>query len=81
MPFYDYRCQKCGHTKEEFVLTYSEAPELMHCSACQANTMAKCVSAPTVRFSGGGYYETDEKPKKDQRFIARSEDSATAAAE
>lgn len=70
MPFYDYRCQKCGDVQEKFVQTYSEAPASMKCEACQEGIMTKCLSAPTVRFGGNGYYETDEKPKNKQRFIA-----------
>ena len=59
MPFYDYRCQACGH-EFEAMQKISDAP-LLTCPACQADALQKQLSAPAFRLKGGGWYETDFK--------------------
>ncbi len=75
MPIYQYRCQECGHEMEA-LQKMSDLP-LTDCEACkQTNSLEKCITAPSIRLSGSGYYETDEKPKNKQRHIASSANEA-----
>ena len=68
MPIYDYICKDCHHEME--VLQKIGDSELKDCPACHNPSLVRQVSAPSVRLSGQGYYETDEKPKDKQRHIA-----------
>lgn len=71
MPIYAYRCSACSFEIE--ALQKSDAAPLVHCRHCKQDTLRKCITAARVRLSGGGYYETDEKPKDKQRHIATKE--------
>lgn len=70
MPIYEFRCNKCGHD-QEFLLKMDELPSTP-CTKCQSQSFEKCVTAPRFRLKGQGYYETDEKSKSKQRYIASS---------
>lgn len=80
MPIYAYRCLECSH-QIEALQRASDAP-LTTCPCCQKESLSKEITAPRVRLSGSGYYETDEKPKEKQRHIAtkESEPAPTSAA-
>lgn len=69
MPIYEFRCQECGHLAE-LLLKVDELPT--PCGHCHSNALVKCVTAPRFRLKGQGYYETDEKAKSNQRYIASS---------
>lgn len=78
MPIFDYRCQSCGHEEEIFQKLSDPAPK--QCSSCQTkDSLAQKISAPSFRLSGGGWYETLEKPKDKQRNIATKENSSSSA--
>lgn len=83
MPFYEYRCTKCGH-EEEVLQKVSDEP-LTKCPECGKSTMKKKVSAAAFRLKGGGWYETDFKSgnKKnvavDEKTKAKSKDDKKAA--
>ena len=63
MPIYQYRCSAC-HQETEVLLKRFNAPHPTDCPECGGvYSLTQCVTAPGVRFSGQGYYETDEKPK------------------
>jgi len=62
MPFYEYRCGKCGHEMEA-LQKISDAP-LLDCPACGEPALKKLVSAAGFRLKGGGWYETDFKGGK-----------------
>lgn len=77
MPIYQYRCQECGHEKE--VLQKLSDPLLTDCDQClKKHCLEKCVTAPRFRLNGSGYYETDEKPKAKQRYLANASESSTS---
>lgn len=59
MPFYEYRCDACGHELEA-MQKISDAP-LTDCPACSKPALVKKVSAAGFRLKGGGWYETDFK--------------------
>jgi putative FmdB family regulatory protein len=58
MPTYDYRCDACGHTFEEFQ-SFSEEP-LKKCPACGKKKLVRLFGTGAgVIFKGSGFYETD----------------------
>ncbi|MEM6576317.1 MAG: zinc ribbon domain-containing protein [Pseudomonadota bacterium] len=59
MPFYEYRCEECGHELEA-LQKISDEP-LVDCPNCGASALRKLVSAAAFRLKGGGWYETDFK--------------------
>jgi len=59
MPIYDYECTSCGLKKE--VMRKISEPNLTACPACNQETFAKQVSAPSFQLNGTGWYETDFK--------------------
>lgn len=59
MPFYEYRCDACGHELEA-MQKMSDAP-LKECPSCHQQTLTKLISAAGFRLKGGGWYETDFK--------------------
>ncbi len=62
MPFYEYRCEKCGKQMEA-LQKISDAP-LVDCPECGQPALKKLVSAAGFRLKGGGWYETDFKGGK-----------------
>ena len=79
MPFYEYRCSRCGHHHEE-LQKVTDRP-LKKCPECGRNTLTRLVSAPVFRLKGGGWYETDFKSEKEsKRNIAGEKDHPEAAA-
>lgn len=65
MPFYEYRCQECGH---QFDVLQKISDELLRdCPDCQKPALVKLVSAPAFRLSGSGWYETDFKTDRDKK--------------
>lgn len=75
MPIYDYRCRSCHYEAEFFHGISQELEET--CPQCGSADFERLVSAPSVRFAGQGYYETDEKPKNKQRNVVREEKSTS----
>lgn len=59
MPFYEYRCEDCGHELEA-MQKISDAP-LIDCPKCGQPGLVKLISAAGFRLKGGGWYETDFK--------------------
>jgi putative FmdB family regulatory protein len=62
MPFYEYRCDACGHELEA-MQKMSDAP-LVACPACGKPELKRLISAAGFRLKGGGWYETDFKAGK-----------------
>jgi len=59
MPFYEYRCESCGHELEK--MQKISDPPLTDCPACGQPALKKLISAAGFRLKGGGWYETDFK--------------------
>lgn len=59
MPIYDYQCSACGHEIE--VMQKISDAALTTCPDCGAEALSKCVTAPSFRLGGSGWYETDFK--------------------
>ena len=77
MPFYEYRCDSCGHDFEA-LQKISDEP-LKHCPACDQQALCKLISAAGFRLKGDGWYETDFKSGS-KRNIAESVGSADSSA-
>ena len=59
MPFYEYRCEACGHELE--AMQKMSAAPLTDCPECGQTALKKLISAAGFRLKGGGWYETDFK--------------------
>ena len=53
MPFFDYKCSKCGKTFE-FLQQMNEEPK-KECPDCKSETLEKQLSAPSFRINGSSY--------------------------
>ena len=72
MPFYEYRCDSCGHELEA-MQKMSDAP-LTDCPACEKPDLVKLISAAGFQLKGTGWYQTDFKGGPDSK---KSESSTT----
>lgn len=79
MPIYDYLCAVCHHQLEVLLKVGEDEPT--QCPACQKPALSRELSAPRMRLSGSGWYETDEKPKNKQRYLTGSEGQASSSKE
>ena len=52
MPFYEYKCEACGHEMEKLVRMNTPPPE---CPKCKDTTMKKKVSKTGFKLEGGGW--------------------------
>ena len=59
MPFYEYRCENCGHELE--AMQKMSAAPLTLCPECGKPALVKLISVAGFRLKGGGWYETDFK--------------------
>jgi putative FmdB family regulatory protein len=88
MPTYDYLCQDCGHSFEQFQSI--TAKTLRRCPKCKKMKLQRLIGTGAgIIFKGSGFYETDyrsenykkgkeaEKPKTD----TKKDDKAVTKAE
>ncbi|MEM9382787.1 MAG: zinc ribbon domain-containing protein [Planctomycetota bacterium] len=79
MPTYDYRCNACGHTFEEFQMMSD--PVLRKCPACGQLKLERLIGTGAgFVFKGSGYYVTDYRSKgydDAKKADAPSKDSAS----
>ena len=80
MPFYEYRCDTCGHEME--IMQKMSDPPVAECPACGEPHLRKLVSAAGFRLKGGGWYETDFKKggKKNVHDSGAGKESSAAPA-
>jgi putative FmdB family regulatory protein len=58
MPTYDYLCDACGHTFEEF--QYIKEAPLRKCPECKKMKLRRLIGAgAAIVFKGSGFYQTD----------------------
>ena len=58
MPTYDYECEACGHTFEEWQ-SFHDA-ELTKCPQCRKKKLRRLLGGgAAIIFKGSGFYETD----------------------
>lgn len=69
MPIYEYRCASCQTVFD--VLQKMSDPAPSECPKCAHPQISRCVTAPSFRLAGSGWYETDFKKAGDhQRNLA-----------
>ena len=63
MPTYDYECDACGHTFEEWQ-SFKDDP-LTQCPACKKKKLRRLFGGgAAIIFKGSGFYETDYRRKE-----------------
>jgi putative FmdB family regulatory protein len=77
MPTYDYECDACEHTFEEFQ-SITEAPK-RKCPACGKNKLRRLFgTGAAVMFRGSGFYQTDYRSES---YKKKAEAESKAASE
>ena len=75
MPTYDYQCDACGHTFEEWQSFKDD--ELTKCPKCKKKKLRRLISGgAALIFKGSGFYETDYR--KDSYKDAAKKDADAA---
>ncbi len=75
MPTYEYECEACGHTFDEFQ-SMSEEP-LTKCPACGKKKLRRLFgTGSAVLFKGSGFYETDYRSDS-YKSAAKADKEAT----
>ena len=66
MPTYDYQCEACNHTFEEWQSFKDDA--LTKCPACKKNKLRRLFGGgAAIIFKGSGFYETDYRRKDEEK--------------
>ena len=73
MPTYDYKCNNCGYTFEQFQ-KMSDAP-LEECPVCKGEVKRLIGAGLGPIFKGSGFYQTDYKSKSG---LGKSNSTGTA---
>ena len=61
MPTYEYECQKCGHSFEDFQSI--TAKPLKACPKCRGKVKRLLGAGAGIIFKGSGFYQTDYRSK------------------
>jgi putative FmdB family regulatory protein len=76
MPTYEYVCDACGHTFDEFQ-SMSEEP-LKKCPACGKKKLRRAFgTGAAVLFKGSGFYQTDYRSES-YKSAAKAEKEASS---
>jgi putative FmdB family regulatory protein len=65
MPIYEFECTTCGERFDRLQKLSDPDPEA--CPQCGAPGVRRCLTAPSFRLSGSGWYETDFKKDGDKK--------------
>jgi putative FmdB family regulatory protein len=80
MPTYDFVCDACGHTFEEWQ-SFNDEP-LTKCPQCKKNKVRRLIgTGAAVVFKGSGFYETDYKRGDDYKAAQKADQAPPPAAE
>ena len=75
MPTYDYNCDGCGHTFEEWQ-SFKDDP-LTKCPLCKKNKLRRLFGGgAAIIFKGSGFYETDYRRKDEAKKADKPEAEA-----
>ena len=69
MPFYTFKCPLCECEEEVLQKFDDAAPTCEKCTKMVPRhivDMERIIGAPSIRFKGKGFYETDYKKKKEK---------------
>src|SRR5215204_3200056 len=79
MPTYDYVCDACGHTFEDFQ-SMTEEP-LKKCPQCKKKKLRRLIgTGAAIIFKGSGFYQTDYRSES-YKSAAKADESKPAAAD
>lgn len=74
MPTYEYRCEACGHTFEQFQSITAEPIKV--CPECKRSKVRRLIgTGAALLFKGSGFYQTDYRSPT-YNSAAKSESSA-----
>lgn len=65
MPIYEFECATCS-TRFDRLQKLSD-PDPAQCPECGNPTIKRCLTAPSFRLAGSGWYETDFKKDGDKK--------------
>ena len=78
MPTYDYRCDSCGHTFEEYQSFSDEL--LKKCPQCGKKKLVRLFGTGSgVIFKGSGFYETDYRSESYKQAAKADQEKPAAA--
>lgn len=78
MPTYEYECEACGHTFDEFQ-SMSEPP-LTKCPKCGKKKLTRLFgTGAAVLFKGSGFYETDYRSESYKKAAKADQETAKPA--
>ena len=77
MPTYDYQCDGCGHSFEEWQSFKDDA--LTKCPSCKKNKLRRLFGGgAAIIFKGSGFYETDYRRKDEEKKNGKPADGGEA---
>lgn len=80
MPTYDYECDACGHTFEEWQ-SFKDEP-LTQCPACKKKKLRRLFGGgAAIIFKGSGFYETDYRKDSYKQAEKADKDAAGSKAD
>ena len=78
MPTYEYQCDACDHTFDEFQ-SMSEEP-LTKCPACGKKKLRRVFGAgAAIIFKGSGFYQTDYRSESYKKAAKAETESSSSA--
>lgn len=77
MPLYEYRCSHCGNITE-LRMSVTEVETVTTCKTCN-HSANRVYSAPSIRFIGPGFHNTDYHTSKKQETKESSTPQETKA--
>jgi len=77
MPIYEFECSACGVRFDRLQKLTDPDPDA--CPHCGAPQVKRCLTAPSFRLSGSGWYETDFKKDADKKRNLTGKDEAPKA--
>lgn len=79
MPTYDYQCDACNHTFEEFQ-SFSDKP-LKKCPQCKKSKLRRLLgTGAAIIFKGSGFYQTDYRSES-YKSAAKADEAKPASTE
>ncbi len=80
MPIYEFQCTTCGNHFDRLQKLSDPDPDA--CPECGKHTIKRCLTAPSFRLAGSGWYETDFKKDGEKKHnLAGSQEAPKVAAE
>ncbi len=77
MPTYDYTCDACGHTFEEFQNITAEM--LTKCPKCKKKKLRRLFgTGAALVFKGSGFYQTDYRSEGYKKAVAAEKNSSSS---